>query len=637
MRRRNVFPATIGSINRNDYWTISLGTDNCEYYDLNTNSGVPKYTTGRNKPNQIHLKFVKRLGAGGHGLAIKVKILELAPRASGKVSSRDDVGEEEEEEEEQRERYVKTTIVLKIALDSFVSVRERTLGSFINRWMLTGRTSPNFVKSLFEFICPGLPPARGKWRRIVEEIQRDWVPGFNRSIRQGSARPGISYLGQELGTSGDIFSLADKKYGKDVVASFSFQMFFGLAALHEVDVAHGDIQDQNVVVSGFKPRDLRQVPLYRLKYYEEMVWIYADPYLSMFSSTQKNPFFLPEKKEEEEEEEEEEEKKEKTKKKKKKKKKKKLEFYYTLKFIDYGGSLQLPKHTPQVIYLDQLSGVIDSASPELLFIDRDPQELFLSERPAHPMVPYSKASDIWSVGIVMTRLILGGDHIFMDLSKKPRHGLQPWLLNPPNVVLKAMRSVYGNRASYVSMWMSQYMHSAQYIEDGIYLMWNMVEALGLPSENGKGTYEWPGITESLLLKTIMVHKEHLIYGAAGGWVRNLEKKSMPPLIYNRRELFHRVLGTEGRKLLFNNVLAWNPENRSPAFLIATQHPYFDRIRGAGDFRDKSLTYDINNIWGFQQNWWHDRKGKKALIKQTQPKKTKKKTRKKKMKKGKQKV
>jgi len=489
------------------------------------------------------------------------------------------------------------------------------------------------VKSLFEFICPGLPPARRKWKKIVEEIQRDWLPGFNRSILDPSYRkrpPAISYLGQELGTSGDIFTLSDNNYGKDIVASFSFQMFFGLAALHEVDAIHGDIQDQNVVVSKFEPKDLKEVPLYRLKYYADPEWIYADPYLSMFSAKQKKPLYMPEEEEEEEEEDDDSP----------------PEFYYTLKFIDYGGSLQLPKRTPQVIYLNHLGGVIDSASPELLFIDRDPQELFLPEKPSNPMVPYSKASEIWSVGIVMTRLVLGGEHIFMDLSKKPsQDGLQPWLFQPPNEVLKAMRLVYGDRTSYVSMWMLRYMHSGKHIEDGIYLMWNMVEALGLPSESGNGTDGWPGITDSLLLRTIKTYKEHLIYGAAGGWVRNLKKKPMSPLIYNRRERFRKVLGTEGRNLLFNTVLVWDPDKRGPAFLIATQHGYFNRIRNAGEIRDKSFTYNINNIWGFQQNWWHDRKAKKALIKQTQQKKTKKKTwkkkakkktRKKKMQKGKEK-
>ena len=585
-----IFPANIGSVDKNGYWNLQLETDKCWYYDLNTDSGIPEYIADQKKRDHMSLKFVKWLGGGGGGLALKV--LDL-----------------------------KKEIVLKVALDNFMSVRERTIGAFINRWVLTGRTSPNFVRSLFELICKGLPPAEGKWREIVEEIQQVWVPKFKKGALHPLYRtgpPAVSYIGLELGTGGDLFTFSNGNLGKDMVASLSYQMLFGLAALHEVDVIHGDIQDQNVVISRFWPQRYPDVPLYRLQYYDTKEWIYADPYLTLFNSEEKNSYQLGV-----------------------------IErgaptFFYTIKFIDYGASQRLPEEDPQVRYLHRFTGIIESGSPEALFIDRDPVEVVEEEEEledsSNLMVPYSKATEIWSIGLVIATLVLSGEHLFMDSSKSTKGEMRPWLFFAPIKVFNAMKSIYTNKTSQTSIWMKQYMYSDGNIDNGIHLMWNMVEALGLPRKPSKKQAKgpphvehWPGITKSLLFKVIRKYRKELKYGRSGGWVRgDFKPKQLSALLIKRRVRIHQVLGIEGRRMLFNTILVWDPEKRSPAFLIAAIHPYFDRIREAGKRRYNARSYVEDNTWGFQENWWLLRQEKALLNKRDTQEKEK-------MKKGKGKV
>lgn len=561
----SIFPANIGSIDVNGYWNLWLEKDRCWYYDLNTDSGIPEYIADQRKRNHMSLKFVEWLGGGGGGLALKV--LDL-----------------------------KKEIVLKIALDNFMSVRERTIGTFINRWILTGHTSPNFVRSLFELICKGLPPAEGNWREIVKEIQQIWVPKFKKGALHSLYRkgpPAVSYMGLELGTEGDLFAFSNHNLGKDIVASFSYQMLFGLAALHEVNVIHGDIQDQNVVVSQFTPHRYTEVPLYRLQYYETKEWIYADPYLTLFNPEEKNTSQLgvPESSA--------------------------STFFYTIKFIDYGGSQRLPEDDPQVHYLHRFTGIIESASPEALFVDRNSQD-----DSSNLMVPYSKATEIWSVGLIIATLVLSGEHLFMDSSKSTKGAMRPWLFFAPIKVFNAMKSIYTNQTSQTSIWMKQYMYSNANIDNGIHLMWNMVEALGLPKKpsrkEAKGppnVAHWPGITKSKLFKVIRKYKKELKYGRSGGWVRGeFKPKHLSVMIIQRRVRIHQVLGLEGRRMLFNTILVWDPEKRSPAFLIAAKHKYFNRIRSAGKRRYNSSSYAEDNTWGFQENWWLLRQEKALLNK-----------------------
>ena len=521
----------------------------------------------------ILFKFMPpKLGEGGNGIALKVLDLE-------------------------------TPIVLKIALDDFLSARERTMGAFINRWVLTGLRSPNFVESLFEFICPGLPPAEGEWKDIVNYIQRVWVPKFQRLAASPSYRKdrpaAISYLGLELGTSGDFFDFANRGLGKDMVASFGFQLFFGLAALHETDIVHKDIHDENVVVSEFLPQITKDVPLYRIKKHGEFEWVYADPYLTQFKTDRKSHFLIRHEGNP--------------------KAIKNRHFYYTVKFIDYGGTMRLPKEFPQVIMMHGFSGIMDAASPELLFVDREPKELIIHSKKKKKKkmsylatAPYSKASDVWSTAVVMAGLALGGEHIFMDSRFKHRV-LRPWLFFAPDVVVKKMRLVYSHKNNTNSIWMRRYMSYGNIMEDGIHLMWNLVEALGLPTNA-----IWPGIERSNLWKTIVAHKKLLKYGTSGGWfwARKFPTENKGDFISNRIYRLNLVLGDYGRRLLFKNILVWDPSQRSSAFEIILQHQYFNRIYKAGKARETNPEYSRkDNTWGFQEGWWPRAENKTKVRKQ----------------------
>ena len=572
-----VFPDNVGSINTIGQWSL-LSEHDCEYYNLNTADGIPQYITNPMNRNHILFKMIYSvhgsgaLGEGGNGVALKV------------LDS-------------------KIPIVLKIALDNFLSVRERTIGSFINRWILTGRRSPNFVKSLFEFICPGLPPAEGEWKKIVNYIQRVWVPKFQKlamSSHYRKDRPAaLSYLGLELGTSGDFFDFANRGLGKDMVASFGFQMFFGLAALHETDIVHKDIQDQNVVVSQFSPQMVKDVPLYRIQKHGDFDWVYADPYLTRFEPSKKSHFLIRHEGNPEAT--------------------KNHHFYYTVKFIDYGGTLRLPKEFPHVIMTHGFGGVVDAGPPELLFVDREAKELMThsekkkKKKMSHPAAaPYSKASDVWSTAVIIAGLALAGEHIFMD-SRFKHAILRPWLFFAPDVVVKDMKLVYNDKNNTNSNWMRSYTSYGYVMLDGIHLMWNMVEALGLPTNA-----DWPGIEKSNLWKTIVLHKKLLKYGTSGGWfwARKFTKKNKGDIISGRIYRLNQVLGDYGRRLLFKDILVWDPSQRSSAFEVIIKHPYFSRIYQAGKARGTDPQYSQeDNIWGFKEGWMARAENKTKMRKQ----------------------
>lgn len=554
------FPAKIGYVTKNSYWVTAFEDEECEYYDLNIKeaAGLPKYIENPRKREYTRFKFIKKLGEGGHGLALKVLDSDNIP------------------------------IVLKVALDSFLSVRERTVGAFINRWILTGRHSPNFVVSLFELICKGLPPAENDWKKIVKFIQKEWVPRFIKAASHKYYREGpasISYLGLELGTSGDLFAFSlDRVLGNDMIASISFQILFGLAALHEANFVHKDVQDQNIVISEFNP-EKKQPPLYRAKYNlddegNKPDWAYADPYLTKLDSNQKRSEIGDE-----------------------------LHLFYTIKFIDYGGSRRVSNSFPNVVLMRGISGVIETVSPEALFIDRKPLELLLPgqewKTPKHPMVPYSKATDIWAAGMVISSLALGGVQLFME----SQHGnVINWLYPAPDKVVFDMKEIYNDTDNMVSLWMLRYVGAT--MNNGINLMWNMVEAIGLPTNE-----TWPGIEDSLLFKVILKHKHFLIYGRTGGWVA-----ASPEGPSRGEEAGYRVsglilaLGRKGFFMLFEWMLIWNPKERAEALLLIIYNEYFERIRKAGENRHKNYVEDADNTWEVQEDWWTRQEGKKKINK-----------------------
>ena len=546
------FPANVGTVTEDGYWTTQ-----CEYYDLEIKEtgGLPKYITEFSERKYTKLKFIKKLGEGGSGLILRVWDSKENP------------------------------IVLKIALDDHLSVQERTVGAFINRWILAGRRSPNFVTSLFELICQGLPPAKYDWKGIVELMQREWVPRFI----EGASHPyyrkrpaAISYLGLELGTSGDLFKFGGiLELGDDMVISLSFQILFGLAALHETNFVHKDVQDQNIVVSEFHPR-VDPVPLYRCKFYLDEDWIYADPYLTQIDADDDERSEIGDE----------------------------THLFYTAKFIDYGGSRRLPANFPKVVFMRGISGVIQSVSPEALFIDRRPLELLLPteqwQTQKHPMVPYSKATDVWAAGMVITSIALGGAHLFIESQDGPE---LEWLFPAPDQVIKQMKLIYNNVDSPTSGWMLKYVGAS--MNDGIHSMWNMVEGLGLPTNE-----DWPGIEHSLLFKVILAHKRLLRYGTTGGWI--IGSPEGPDRIERaqlRFDLLVQTLGPEGFSMLFDNILIWNSANRAEALLLIAEDPLFKRIREAGEIRHQvNGDAEKNNTWGFQENWWILQENKAKLEK-----------------------
>ncbi len=559
-----MFPANIGSVTQNSYWVTLFEDQKCKYYDLNIEeaNGSPKYIADASKRKYTRFKYIDNLGGGGGGLALKVWDSDENP------------------------------IVLKIALDSFMSEQERTAGAFINRWLLAGRRCPNFVASLFELVCRGLPPAKHDWKDIVEFIQREWVPRFiigasEPYYRKGA--PAISYLGLEFGTSGDLFSFGEKYLGHDMIASLSFQILFGLAALHETNFVHKDVQDQNIVISEFNPR-ANSPPLYRIRLYEDVEWIYGDPYLINFNKTSKIG--------------------------------EELHLFYTAKFIDYGGSLRVSAKFPNVVFMEGMSGVIQSASPEALFIDRKPLELLLPteqwKKQKHPMVPYSKATDVWAAGMVICTLALGAN-LFMESEDA---GIT-WLYPAPKKVINGMKLIYNN-----SRWMKKYAQVS--MNNAIQLMWNMVEALGLPTNRS-----WPGIEHSSLFRVILKYRHFLRHGTTGGWIKGDEEG--PPReakTQERLKIIADVLGYQGFSMLFDHILVWNSTDRGKAALLVTHHNFFKHIRDAGQMRHE-IYGDDENTWGFEQKWWiqHEAKAKinKKKKKKSKPKKKKKSKHKKKKK------
>ena len=558
----SVFPTTVGRVNKGGYWKIVLRKEpRCVYYDLKImEDGIPKYLRKPGERKKILFKYESRLGAGGGGLALQVL-------------------------------DVHTSIALKVALNDFLSIRERTTGVYINRWMLLGRRSPNFVASLFELVCQGLPPAERDWKKIVNEMRRDWVPKFLTRISEPSFRDkpaAISYMGLELGTSGDLFDFAYIGLGHDIVASLSFQLFFGLAVLHENNMIHRDMRDENIVISEVKTSHAYVMPLYRLKYYEDTEWIYADPYLTTLSRAEKNSVVTGQE----------------------------AHLNFTLKFIDYSEMQRLPAKKPHVILVERLGGAVEVAAPEILFVDR-------TKKSGPASAPFGTWSELWGAGLIMASLALGGDHIFMDPDNDQLGpGIKPWLLPAPKVVLKAMRSIYKS-----SKRMYKYMNSQVRVDNGIHLMWNMVEALGLPTEEN-----FPGITKSKLYKTIVSHDEYLTYGMDDGWIRgNTEGKYKQQEIEQRTARLLSVLGIEGRSLLFDYLLVWDTKKRPPAFHIAAQHKYFNRIRKSGNIRNENFQYKSDNVWGFREKWWglHEKEARVDKNKQQQKTTTKNKQKRKK--------
>ncbi len=602
-----------------DTWDVVLKQPECTFYDLTTSAkGEPVEPV---EPlHQIRLRLVRELGVGGGGVALRVDELTVRPFMP---------------------------MVLKVGFNSIDAENERTIGAHINRWILGGRRSPNFVMSMFDFVCPGLPPDEGTWRRRLLPDQKTWehlsirkfvndkFQFFNDLVKEGHLdKIEFAYLGIEFGSEGDAhnFLWAEEGPGAgiDLTRSIAFQLLFGLAVLHEADTLHGDIHDQNVVFSRIDPHPRTgDFPLYFIEWFEEsgeetlQRSTYYDPHLIALSNDQKNPLG------------------------------KELDLNYQVKFIDYGSSLRAP--ADEIIIIGHKTGVIEGNPPELIFIDREPLEI-LSKTDrwleGDIIVPYTTESELWSVGIIIAKAALNGEHPFM-LERGHKGGLEgrmPWLMDVPDHILKQLWDVIvtpgGRLAGLKAQRIYTYMHRQVHtIGNSFAFMWNAVEALGLPTNR-----EWPGIEKSSFWKIIHDNSSRLKYGQeGGGWMRahvfpdlttdlGKELARRKVLLWGKMD---RIAG--GMDMLLNDLLAWAPQKRTSALELLTKHPYFGLVRQGGnalidqvlrtsdtimDPKEKKEFID-SHIWAFSEGWWG-----RAKLRIVRDKKKKKKKRRKKKKKGK---
>ncbi len=537
---------------KRDTWDVVLKTGGCIFHDLTT-STIGEPIVDKKPSEQMRLVLKKELGVGGGGVALLVNEVTVKPPMR---------------------------MVLKVAFNSSSAEDERTVGALVNRWILGEHRSPNFVMSMFEFVCPGLPPDEGTWKGVSI---RDFVKKREEAFRSVLPKMEFSYLGVEFGPVGDARNfLVGKTTGVSFTRTVAFQLLFGLAVLHEANTLHGDIQDQNVVFSRVDPAQ-DGFPLYSIKWFDEYQdetvqrrHGYYDPHLSTL--TEKEKGILREEK----------------------------DLYYQVKFIDYGSSLRIDLETP-IIFLTQKNGIIEGNPPEVIFIDRDPLELDPKSLPPGRVISpsYTRASELWSVGILIATTALNGDHPFLwyeGYGKKilPEWAL-PWMVEVPKDIRRELKNVFDKGPK--SKQMSFFMYDSDHIiHNSIGFMWNAVEALGLPTNN-----EWPGIESSLLWKVIDYYKGRLLYGMEGGW---MAEKSFPSLrtdlgkeIARRKVLlWQEKLKPIGMNMLLTHLWAWTPRDRADAFTLVTQHKYFSLVRKAGHLlrRQRNLK---TQLWEFQEGWW----------------------------------
>lgn len=548
------FREDIGVIIDGDVWKTSP-SDDCVLWDLTTSEGggVPVRVTDPRR-RHISLRRLEKLGEGGGGLALLVEDAATTPPPD--------------------------PIVLKIAFLALSSRRERMTGAFINTWLLSGLRSPNFVKSMFDLVCPGFPPPEGDWEYDIRQFIAKRVPAFERAWTVGKPRK-ISYLGLGYGDLGDVFDFAkDAEPGIDQTRSIAFQLLHGLAALHEADILHRDIQNQNVVLSTYEPGDRPSLywtqTLLRLRGRSSRATFY-DPHLLELPEAKKDRTDVG----------------------------KEPGLLFTVKFIDYGLARRVPESQPSNIFIHARGGVPEYSPPEMLFIDRSPEEidpgLLRRQHRGGLHVPHTKASDLWSTAMIIVVVALGGSHPLFNPDPPP--GKSPWTFETPQVVVKQMTAVF-----FRSQPMLDYMMTdRKSIGVSIRLMWNMVEAMGMPN-NGN----WPGIEDSALWKVIHRHRTKLEHALRGGWF-----KSHGPL--------RAKMGRAGTSMLMT-MLSWAPQNRRTALHTINENRYFDVVREAGHllFRRRARYWEEGrgvkvSRWGFREGWWKNKEREFVLAKKKKEK------------------
>jgi serine/threonine protein kinase len=546
------------------------------------------------------LQFDSILGTGAFGVVSKIRERSLKSVMHAASVHASDVAELKELASEDSNYDPVKLLALKITLqhqalltpdgkeqnpsiDVRGAIGEYLIGEFVNRMFLTvdpitGKAlTPNVTRTSFGFVCKNLPPSSGEWGKLYAKNKESrqtsshvlkWNPDTRLVGNWSKERQTIVYATSELADKGDLWSAKESSdeymTSPEMIESLMFQGLFTLAAFREYGFLHQDIKPANLGIMS-NPQDVRAI------YYIENSTGDAqavDPLMTQRRDSS-DPKLL-------------------------------------LKFLDYGNydMTYNEKHNGRKVhYYPGTRGTATYTAPEgfilIPFANREQGQMERwpeSDNVYMTHSVYSTASDVWSYGISIVSIIMGGNtlnntHDLPEYWTKEKRDL--WLhmgqvmdmVNPDMPGYKLMKRPW-------DIIKAGYNTSASTIEEGgattfsqFTILFELIEMVGFPwadtfqkeKSNSEAVDLFLNSGAYPFVEIIHEHQDAFNYAPKGGW------------LWKNDKILAAMSSVSGLRLL-QLMLAWLPSARADPHRILLGAVSSGR-RGAGRYFSKMLISD----------------------------------------------